>query len=118
MSVKNGHCLPTTRVWAFVNTMTWERHIQTSQKREAAEDRMKVKTSTRTLPEIMQLTGRLMVKPGLLHAIRDDKRKFYRSGCSHASDHIKTSKPSRKLTHHFFQASLTLEFVVIRSTKA
>lgn len=56
-SVKSGHCLPTTRVWAFVNTMTWKRNIQTYWKGEAAEDRMNVKTSTRTLPEIMQSTG-------------------------------------------------------------
>lgn len=42
-----------------------------------------------------------MAKPGLLlHMIRDDKREFYISGCSHSSDHIKTSKLSRKLRHH------------------
>lgn len=35
----------------------WERNIQISWGEEAAEDRMKVKASTRTLPEITHLAG-------------------------------------------------------------
>lgn len=44
--------------------------------------------------------------------IRDDKREAYISGCSHSSDHIKTSRLSRKLRH------LCIINIGICSTKA
>lgn len=57
-----------------------------------------------------------MAKPGLLlQVIRDDKREFCISGYSHSSDHIKTSKLSRKLRQHFSQCIVNTG---ICSTKA